>query len=86
MSGWQKWGEGESPAQLEPTNALSIDRFCPRCKQVTRWTNELDHGLNVACPGCELTASGPLTPDEIELLDKHLVNTMPRRHRGYEFV
>lgn len=55
---------------------LVVDRVCVRCstaegrRVVTRWTNEHDEGLEVACTVCGLTAAATLTADEAALVVK----------------
>lgn len=49
----------------------SQERYCPRCDlnsdgqtRVTVWTNEQDHGLELACSECGLREASPLTVEE----------------------
>lgn len=86
MTAWSKWGDGEPREELEPTTAMSVDRYCPRCIRITRWTNEHDHGLTLVCPGCGLVAGEQLTTDEQDRLDAHYSPPVPTARRGYTFV
>lgn len=67
---------------------LIADRICVRCSSnegrtvTTRWTNEHDEGLELACTVCGLTAAAPLTDDEaarVAALDAKPVKRL-RRH------
>jgi hypothetical protein len=68
---------------------LIADRVCVRCSSnedrtvTTRWTNQHDEGLELACTVCGLTAASALTADEaarVKVLDAKPVK---RRRRSY---
>lgn len=53
-------------------------RFCPRCKQVTDWTNESTGTFTVACTGvdedgnvCGLTTGEQLSDEEVARLREY---------------
>lgn len=50
---------------------------------VTRWTNEHDEGLEVACTVCGLTAASPLTDDEAARVAALDAKPVKRRRRHY---
>lgn len=68
---------------------LTVDRVCVRCsvrqhKQVTtNWTNEHDHGLEVACTKCGLTAADPLSAEESRLARKLADKPVRELRRAY---
>lgn len=83
---WRKWGdpvdEIVEPAPLQGPALVSV-RYCPRCDTATRWTNEHDHGVMVACNGCGLIVGSPLTDDEQDRAEAYDAKPVTLRRRGY---
>lgn len=67
---------------------LATSRYCPRCDKVTRWTNEHDHALTLACTGdgCGLVAGAPLTAEEQRRLERYYDRPVAIARRPYELV
>jgi uncharacterized protein (UPF0212 family) len=64
---------------------LSDRRYCPRCDEVTDWTNEADGTLTLVCVGCDLTVQSELTDEEAERLARYEARPV-RGRRAYEHV
>jgi hypothetical protein len=71
---------------------LTADRFCPRCSEqegrsvTTRWTNEHDGTLELACTGCGLKAGDPLTATEARRVVRTPTKPVRPLRQGYVVV
>lgn len=65
---------------------LEADRYCPRCDEKTRWTNEADESLTLACDGCGLTVTSQLTREEQERAGRYEAKRPVRQRRRYVIV
>lgn len=88
---WGKWGQStaaivvdEPPPLGEPV--LATDRYCPRCDTTTRWTNEHDHGVRLACHGCGYIVGAPLTDEEEGRAEAYEAAPVTRLRRPYMVV
>lgn len=88
---WGKWGQhGDVAVFSEPAllnePVLATDRYCPRCDTSTRWTNEHDHGVRLACQGCGYIVGAPLTDDEQARAEAYEAAPVARLRRPYRVV
>jgi hypothetical protein len=86
---WRSWNGEPVPVPVAApvsrdvdANALSVERFCPRCNTRTRWSNEHDHTPTIACDQCGLTVTSALTPEEQERAARfEAKRIIPKRRR-----
>lgn len=87
---WGKWGQWGEPELLErpaaAPGALSATVYCPRCEGHTAWDNSADGTLTLACTGCGLTATSPLTEDEHDRMVAYDAKPVRLRRRRWVHV